>query len=92
MPHHRLASVLAGFGLAAPLLAQCADPPLPAAGFATTAALDQLITYSDADRTRVDGRWPTAAQPKGDAAVALAGDHLDPSCHRSQRRFTHIRS
>jgi predicted acyl esterase len=61
MPHDRVASVLAAIGLTASLLAQCADPPLPAAGFATTAALDQLITYSDAYRTRADVRWPTAA-------------------------------
>lgn len=61
MPHDRVASVLAAIGLTAPLIAQCTDPPLPAAGFATTAALDQLITFSDAYRTRVDVRWPTAA-------------------------------
>ena len=61
MPHDRVASVLAAISLTASLLAQCADPPLPAAGFATTAALDQLITYSDAYRTRADVRWPTAA-------------------------------
>jgi hypothetical protein len=61
MPHDRVASVLAAIGLTASLLAQCTDPPLPAAGFATTAALDQLVTYSDSYRTRVDVRWPTAA-------------------------------
>jgi predicted acyl esterase len=61
MSHHVLASALVVAGVATPLLAQCVDPPLPAAGFATTAALDQLVTYSDGYRTRADVRWPTAA-------------------------------
>lgn len=45
----------------APLRAQCSDPALPPGGFATTAAIDQLVTFSDAYRTRADVRWPTAA-------------------------------
>lgn len=61
MSHRVLASALVVAGVATPLLAQCVDPPLPAAGFATTAALDQLVTYSDGYRTRADVRWPTAA-------------------------------
>lgn len=59
MPSH--ASLLALFAmLAQPLLAQCVDPVRPAGGFATTAALDQLVTFTDGYRTRADVRWPTA--------------------------------
>lgn len=58
-----LAASLATFLAAAlaPLRAQCADPVMPTGGFATTAAIDQLVTYTDGYRTRADVRWPTAA-------------------------------
>ena len=45
---------------ALPLTAQCSDPASPPAGFATTSALDQLVTFSDGYRTRADVRWPNA--------------------------------
>jgi predicted acyl esterase len=47
--------------LVACLTAQCVDPPAPAAGFAVTLAADQLVTFTDAYRTRADVRHPSAA-------------------------------
>jgi predicted acyl esterase len=58
----RLANVVANASLVAAVAsAQCADPPRPPAGFAVASAIDQLVTYSDAYRTRADVRWPTTA-------------------------------
>jgi predicted acyl esterase len=56
----RLLTILALPALAAVVAAQCPDPPMPAGGFPLTVTTDQLVTFTDAYRTRADVRVPTA--------------------------------
>ncbi len=63
MPHAlSLSSSLLTFAVVTgSILAQ--DPPVPPGGFPIQLDADQLITYSDGYRTRLDVRYPTVAAP-----------------------------
>lgn len=53
-----LATLGAVASVASSLVAQCSDPPTPAAGFPLTVVTDQLVTFTDGYLTRTDVRHP----------------------------------